>query len=303
MTKTINIEVRDLSIAASVAGEARDPAIVLLHGWPQSRVLYDGVIEALGRDFFVLAMDLPAIGDSRGAPPSGEKSVLADVAISAAAAAGARDIVVAGLDVGGMTAFAAARDHGSRIRGAIVMNTVVPGLEPWSKVISDPRIWHFAFHAIPELPETLVRAHERVYFDFFHNVLTRKPERIPEALRDAFARAYARPEALKAGFDWYRALTADAKHNAERTRITTPLLYARGDGDGRPIEPYLEGLKDAGAEALESRVITDCGELAPIEQPNAFVEIVSDFATRHAASANMSVPTNQVPANDELERR
>ena len=304
MLKTIELETGGVHIAATAAGDPSAPTIVLLHGWPHSRALYDGVIDLLGDDFFVLAMDLPAIGDSRGAPRSAEKSVLADIVIGAAEAAGARDIVVAGLDVGGMTAFAAARDHGSRIRGAIVMNTVIPGLEPWDKILADPRIWHFAFHGIPQLPETLVAGHERVYFDFFHNVLTRQPQRISDSLRTAFARAYARPEALKAGFDWYRAMAADAKHNAERARITTPLLYARGDADKRAIEPYLEGLRGAGVEALESRVIADCGELAPIEQPRAFSDIIADFAARHTAERSSRAHKHtRAPVNATAARR
>jgi pimeloyl-ACP methyl ester carboxylesterase len=82
----------------------------------------------LAEDFFVLAFDLPGIGASRGLPHSAAKSVLADLLLTAAESVGAHSIVVAGLDVGGMIAFAAARDHGPRVVAAIVMNTVIPVL-------------------------------------------------------------------------------------------------------------------------------------------------------------------------------
>lgn len=271
-------------MAARIAGDPRQPALLLLHGWPHSSALYESVLEPLGVDFFVLAVDLPEIGDSRGAPGSSEKAELADAILTAVEDAGARDMVVAGLDVGGMIAFAAAREHGERIAGAIVMNTVIPGIEPWSKLIADPRIWHFAFHSVPELPELLVRGHERAYFDFFHDVLSGDPKRISGDLREQFARAYARPEALKAGFDWYRAMARDAERNGVRRRVTTPLLYVRGDADRRPIEPYVEGLKAAGVERVESRVVPDCGELLPIEAPAAFIETIREFALRVTAS-------------------
>jgi pimeloyl-ACP methyl ester carboxylesterase len=280
MPKSVDLNVRDLRLGVSMAGEARKPGLILLHGWPQSRALYDGVLEPLSADFFVLALDLPDIGDSHGAPPSGEKTILADIALTAAEIAGARDIVVAGLDVGGMIAFAAARDHGARISGAIVMNTVIPGVEPWSKVIADPRIWHFAFHAIPNLPETLVRGHERTYFDFFTDFLSGDPKRTSEALREQFVRAYSRPKALKAGFDWYRAMPKDAERNATAGSISTPLLYVRGDADKRPIKPYVEGLEAAGAENLQSLVVEDSGELLPIEAPQAFINLVREFGRR-----------------------
>jgi pimeloyl-ACP methyl ester carboxylesterase len=228
----------------------------------------------------VLAPDLPGIGDSRKRPPTGEKTVLADIVLTAAETAGARDIIIAGLDVGGMIAFAAARDHGRRIARAIVMNTVIPGLKPWEELLADPRIWHFAFHDVPDLPELLVRGHERQYFDFFHDTLAGDKSKISSALREAFVRAYARPEALKAGFDWYRAMRKDAEHNRTPKQIATPILYVRGDAGGRSIDPYIEGLKAAGAVNIESRVINGAGEMLPVEAPEAFVDAIRAFGQK-----------------------
>jgi len=274
------IELADhgVEIAMRLAGIASRPALLLLHGWPHSHALYEPVIDALAERFFVLAPDLPAIGESRGAPGSAEKTVLADVLLAAAERAGARDIVVAGIDVGGMIAFAAARDHGRRIRGAVVTNTVVPGLDPWEKLLADPRIWHFAFHAIPELPETMVQGRQRPYFDYFSDLLAGHASAVTDAYRERFAAAYARPEALKAGFDWYRALAADAKHNARPKAIETPLLYLRGDADGRSPDDYLPGLRRAGVRELTAAVLADCGEFAPLEAPRAFVDALMRFA-------------------------
>jgi pimeloyl-ACP methyl ester carboxylesterase len=78
-----------------------------------------------------LAFDLPDIGDSKCTPPSAEKAALADILVSAAKRAGAHSPILAGIDVGGMIAFAATRDHGPRICGAIIGNTVIPGIDPW----------------------------------------------------------------------------------------------------------------------------------------------------------------------------
>ncbi|KQU64556.1 MULTISPECIES: alpha/beta fold hydrolase [unclassified Rhizobacter] len=274
------IELADhgVEIAVRRAGVASRPALLLLHGWPHSHALYEPVIDALAERFFVLAPDLPAVGESRGAPSSAEKTVLADVLLAAAERAGAHDIVVAGIDVGGMIAFAAARDHGRRIRGAVVTNTVIPGLDPWEQLLADPRIWHFAFHAIPELPETMVQGRQRPYFDYFCDLLAGHKSAVTDAYRERFAAAYARPQALKAGFDWYRALAADAKHNARPKAIETPLLYLRGDADGRSPDDYLPGLRRAGARELTAAVLPDCGEFAPLEAPRAFVDALVRFA-------------------------
>lgn len=274
--KRIAVASGSVELGARVAGNNENPALILLHGWPHSGALYDGVIDELAVENFVLAFDLPGIGASRGAPPSAEKTVLADIVLAAAETLGARSIVMAGLDVGGMIAFAAARDHADRIAGAVVMNTVIPGVEPWSKVIADPRIWHFAFHAVPGLPETMVGGRERPYFDFFIDFLAGDKEKVTASMREAFVAAYARPEALKAGFDWYRSFELDAKRNAVAKAIGTPMQYVRGDADARNIDDYVEGLRRIGVSDLQHEIIPG-GEFSPLEAPDAFVAMLRRF--------------------------
>lgn len=274
------VETSGMKLAVSMAGDPDRPALVLLHGWPHSRKIYDGVIEQLGTRYFTLAFDLPEIGESRGTPPSAEKRVLADVVTSAAEALGAKSIVVAGFDVGGMIAFAAARHHGDRIVGAVPMNTVIPGLHPWTNVIANPDIWHFAFHSVPDLPELLVTGHQRAYFDFFFDLLAGRAGAVTNEMRETFTAAYSRPEALKAGFDWYRAFKEDAKVNAVPARIDVPILYIRGDADFGSIDDYLEGLRQSGANNLQGHMIAHCGEFLPIEAPEAFIKALAEFAPR-----------------------
>jgi len=275
--QTGTVETRDLRLGFLSAGDPGKPPLVLLHGWPQCKEVYDQVIDPLGEDHFVIALDLPAVGESHGVPPSAEKTALANIVLSAAEHLGAQSLLVAGIDVGGMIAFSAARDHGERIIGAVVMNTVVPGIDPWAEVLADARIWHFAFHAIPGLPETMVQGRQRAYFDYFFNALAGDPEAVTQDCRIRFAEAFARPEALKAGFDWYRALEADAKHNAQPARIGMPVLYLRGDADGGSPDHYLPGLRQAGVRHVTGAALAGSGEFAPLEAPQAFVEALLRF--------------------------
>ena len=124
----------------------------------------------------------------------------------------------------------------------------------------------------------MVQGRQRPYFDYFSDLLAGVSEAVTEQYRQRFAQAYARPEALKAGFDWYRALPADAKHNARPTAIETPLLYLRGDADGRSPDDYAPGLRRAGVRNLATAVLRGCGEFAPLEAPQAFVEALMQFA-------------------------
>ena len=284
MTQQISIAAGPLALSALRAGSPDDPAIVLLHGWPLSSAIWEPVIDALARDHFVLAFDLPGIGQSQGSSPPVLKTEIADMVITAALAAGAHDMIVAGVDVGGMIAFAAARDHGDRIAAVVIMNTIIPGIDPWQETLANPQIWHFAFHQLPDLPETLVRGHERKYFDFFLDFLAGDKSKIDEKLRRKLVEAYSTPQALKVGFDWYRAMPKDAEHNALATTIETPILYLRGDADGRKIDPYLAGLRKSGAKQVTGKLIADSGELLSVEAPDALVAALNEFAHQTAPS-------------------
>ncbi|CAN7727538.1 alpha/beta hydrolase [Variovorax paradoxus] len=288
MARESTLSIDGLTLSYRCAGDPGSPWLILLHGWPQSKSIYDPVLDELGRDAHAIAFDLPGIGGSHGLPPGPspcELHALAGLLLRAAESLGAHSIVFAGVDVGGMLAFAAAREHGARIAGAVVMNTVIPGVAPWSRLIAEPRIWHFAFHAIPQLPERLVSGRERAYFDYFYDLLAGDKHALTNEIRNDWTRAYQRPEALKAGFDWYRALESAAQRNAGPVRIETPILYLRGDAGGRDIDDYVAGLRKAGAANLRSRLISGSGEFLPIEAPAATCEALRAFRAElgHAA--------------------
>ncbi|MCL6712511.1 hypothetical protein M8R20_36610 [Pseudomonas sp. R2.Fl] len=88
--RTTTVQVDAMTLAATLAGDDRLPPLLLLHGWPHCRHLYDPVIDALGGHAFAMALDLPEIGESLGPPPSSGKAALADVAITAAERLGDR---------------------------------------------------------------------------------------------------------------------------------------------------------------------------------------------------------------------
>lgn len=278
MCNRMSIEVGALRLSALTAGSSDRPAIVLLHGWPLCSAIWNPVMEPLGRDYFIVAFDLPGTGQSTGGPIPTLKADIAEAIIAGAEAIGAKNMILAGVDVGGMVAFAAARDFGDRVAGAVIMNTVLPGLDPWEELLANPQIWHFAFHQIPDLPENLVAGRQRSYFDFFLDTLAGDKTKIDEQLRQACVAQYSTAAALRTGFDWYRTMPRDAEHNAIAKPIDTPILYMRGDADGRSIDPYLKGLHEAGVGRPQGKTIADSGELLSIEAPDLFVSALFEFA-------------------------
>ncbi|GGG08770.1 hypothetical protein GCM10007304_23560 [Rhodococcoides trifolii] len=185
-------------------------------------------------------------------------------------ALGLTDVTLVGHDMGGMVAYSYLREHD--LRQAVIMDVVIPGVPPWEQVLANPYIWHFAFHSIPGLPETLVAGRQFEYFGFFFENLATVP--IEHAARLDYARAYDDPRALSAGFDFYRAFAADAVANAGPREVSAPLLYLRGDAEHGDIDAYAQGFQDNGIENVSTAIIGGSGHFAPDEAPRAVWDLI-----------------------------
>jgi pimeloyl-ACP methyl ester carboxylesterase len=271
----------DLHVATS--GDPDAPPYVFLHGWPECWIEWHEVMAAAS-DVRCIAIDLPGIGASRGAVEGGRKVELANLVFVLVEQLALKDVTIVGHDAGGMIAYAYLRSHpAARV---VVVNTVIPGVDPWSEVISNPTDWHWSFHNTPHLPELLVKGRELGYFSFFYDFLSAKPKRITAERRAQYAAAYSDDAALHAGFELYRGMADDAKTNqaGASSPCDTPLLYIRGDKDlGGTIDDYAAGFRKVGVRNLETAKIADCGHFVADEQPGALWDAIARSAHRKAA--------------------
>ncbi|WP_243526688.1 alpha/beta fold hydrolase [Bacillus pseudomycoides] len=146
-------------------------------------------------------------------------------------------------------------------------------------VKSNPYIWHFAFHSIPEIPEQLVAGNESLYFSYFYDVLAGKGKKMSSALRKSYTNTYTRPEALKAGFDFYRYFDQDQKDNlASKDEIVLiPILYLRGEDEHIDIETYMKGFRENGLQNIKAGIIENCGHFSAEEQPKKVASAIKEF--------------------------
>lgn len=269
--KHSQIPVRGGSVHVAETGATHETSVLFLHGWPQDWSAWTSVLEMAGEHVHALAVDLPGIGQSIVADPPAASRDIADVLHQVVTELGLGKLALVGHDIGGQVAYAYLRRYSAELEAAVVMDVVIPGISPWEDVIRNPAIWHFAFHAVPRLPELLVGGRQRAYFDFFYDALAKYPDRISSQARARYAEAYARPEALSAGFGWYRAFPRDAAHNSAtgeaHAELGTPLLYVRGEHEPGDINSYVEGFRTAGLRKVRGATIADCGHFAPDEQP------------------------------------
>jgi pimeloyl-ACP methyl ester carboxylesterase len=271
------VRLGDTDLHVVEAGDPDAPPVLFLHGWPECWRAWQDVMTLAAGEAWAIAVDLPGVGGSTGDATDGSKRALAAVVHRLVTELAIPDVTLVGHDAGGMVGYAYLRAYADLAR-AVIMDVVIPGLEPWERVLANPYIWHFSFHATPDLPELLVAGHQRAYFDHFHDILAADPAAIGDELRDAHAAAYATRAALAAGFSWYRTFPRDAADNAADTgALATPLRYLRGEHEQGEMAPYLAGFRAAGLTDVTHARIPGAGHFAPEEAPAATWRAIAEF--------------------------
>ena len=140
-------------------------AVLLLHGFPETSLMWHEIAPLLAADFAVVVADLPGYGRSgcpgdRGRHASMSKRAMAATLVKAMRAAGHDRFAVVGHDRGGRVAYRAALDHPECVSHVAVLD-VVPTFDVWDR--ADARLalafWPFSLLAQPApLPERLISA-------------------------------------------------------------------------------------------------------------------------------------------------
>lgn len=260
------------------AGDPEAAPFVFLHGWPESWSSWRQVMALASQQVRAVAIDLPGVGQSTGNPTDGSKQQLSETVHELVEELGLEDLTLVGQDVGGMIAYSYLRAFQDLTR-AVIMDVVVPGVGPWEEVLRNPYIWHFAFHSIPGLPERLVQGRQHEYFDFFYDVLSADPAKIPPEARADYVQAYSSDAALTAGFSWYRAFAQDAAANKQASQdVATPVLYLRGEKESGQIADYLNGFQAAGLTQLTHGLVPGAGHFTQDEAPAETWRLIASFA-------------------------
>jgi len=144
-----------------------------------------------------------------------------------------------GQDVGGMVTYAYLRTFPDLMQ-SVIMDVVIPGIDPWEQVLANPYIWHFASTRSPSCQRGSCRDTRRSTSTT--STTPSRPtvedhSRGPGGLRAGLRHR----RALTAGFNWYRTFPQDAAANKEansQATMTTRLLYLRGEKEGGQIGDY-----------------------------------------------------------------
>ena len=222
------------------------PPLLLLHGYPQSHLMWHAVAPLLADRHTVVAADLTGYGESWRPEPAPDhaphsKRAMADEQVAAMSALGFDSFAVAGHDRGARVAYRMALDHPERVQRLAVFD-IVPTGEAWHRADQDfaRGYWHWAFLAqAAPLPERLIGGDPQAFFDLHVRTgmgLGAGPGDYPPEIMAPYRRSLDDPGAVEAMCEDYRAgATIDVAHDdADRAagrQIRCPVLVlwaARG---------------------------------------------------------------------------
>ena len=278
------VTVAGSSLHVVATGDPEAAPFLFLHGWPESWHSWRQIMAVASRQVRAIAIDLPGIGESTGDPTDGSKRQLAAVVHSLVETMGLRNLILVGQDVGGMVTYACLRTF-QKVRRSVIMDVVIPGIDPWEQVLANPCLWHFAFLSIPTLPERLLRGHQGEYFEYFeylYDAISADPSKNTAEARAVHAQAYATDSTLIAGINWYRTFPQDAAANKEadsQAPMATRLLYLRGEKEGGQINDYLDGVRSAGMTRVDHAPVPNAGHSTQEEAPEDTWRLIADFST------------------------
>jgi len=273
-----------VTIRFAVAGAG--PALLLVHGHPQTHVTWRKVAPALARRHLVVAPDLRGYGDS-GKPDGGARHVnyskraMAADLVALMTALGQERFAVAGHDRGGRVAHRMALDF-PRAVTRVALFDIAPTATMYArtdKAFATRYFWWFFLIQPYPLPERLIDADPEFFLRTHIDGQNKTPNATePEAFAE-YLRCYRDPRTRHAICEDYRAAAdLDLEHDAADadTRLAMPVLALWGGlGTVGALYDVLETWREKALD-VRGRAL-DCGHTLQEERPLEVLEELERF--------------------------
>ncbi len=278
------IDVGEVTINAVIGGSG--PPLLLLHGYPQTHVMWRKIAPALARRFTVVASDLRGYGDSD--KPAGDaaheaysKRRMARDQVEVMTTLGFERFSVAGHDRGGRVTHRMCLDHPERVIRAAVLD-IVPTHTIFATLDKTVAYgyYHWLFLSQPhDLPERLIGADPDYFLGRKMGHWSAGMEGFEEAAMAEYRRAFRDPATIHASCEDYRAaITVDLEHDEADLdrRIGCPLLVLWGSrGLMHKSYDVLDTWRSKAVD-VRGRAI-DCGHFLAEEAPDATLAALQPF--------------------------
>jgi haloacetate dehalogenase len=274
-----------IELNAAVGGDG--PALVLLHGFPQTHLMWRHVAPILAQHHTVVCPDLRGYGASSKPPAADEstysKRTMATDIVGLADALGFARFALVGHDRGALVAFRAGLDHPDRISHLGILD-IVPTLDTWNVLhgVSAAVAFHLYLMAQPpDLPEQMITNSADAFFGHFLDVWSKSPDAIPADVRAEYLRA-CRGAVPSIVADYRATATVDIRHDQADldagSKLAMPVMVVQQDWgaqlgfDATAIwRPWVTDLR---------HVTTQAGHFMAEEAPQDIAALVLDLVRR-----------------------
>jgi haloacetate dehalogenase len=270
------------------------PPVLLLHGYPQTHIIWRKIAQQLAQKLTVVAPDLRGYGDS-SRPPDGEnhsgysKRAMAQDQVEVMEQLGFRRFAVVGHDRGGRVAHRMALDHRDSVERLAVLD-IIPTYKLYTSVTREFATyyfhWFFLIQSAP-LPELLIGNSLEEWLTWALGGTP--PAWMEHAAYQEYLRALRKPGTLHALCEDYRAgASIDLEHDAAdlSRKLECPLLALWGSkGAMHPLYDVLQTWKER-ANDVRGKAL-DSGHFLPEEASGALLaELLAFLQDSHKGSAH-----------------
>jgi haloacetate dehalogenase len=275
----------DIALNTAVGGEG--DAIVLLHGFPQTHLMWRHVAADLAADHSVIVPDLRGYGASDKPAESGrdtysKRTMAADI-VTLAERLGHSRFALAGHDRGALVGVRAGLDHPDAVSHLALLD-VLPTLDTWDVMHGADAAVAFHLYLMaqpPGLPERMIAASADEFFGHFLDAWTKDPAAIPGEVRAEYLRA-SREAVTSIVADCRATSGIDLEHDkADRAggvRLRMPVTVVQQDW-GAALGYDAAAVWRAWAPDLDHR-LTNAGHFMPEEDPAMVVKALRDLVAR-----------------------
>ncbi|WP_069744539.1 alpha/beta hydrolase [Streptomyces sp. EN23] len=272
-------------LKAAVGGSGTP--VMLLHGFPQTHLMWRHVAADLAADHTVICPDLRGYGASGKPAETGpdvySKRTMARDVVRLAAALGHDRFTLAGHDRGALVAFRAAMDHPDAVARALFLD-VLPTLDMWDALHGvDARVgFHLYLMAqAPGLPEKMIQGAADSFFGYFLDAWTKDPDALPADVRAHYLASSA--DAVPSIVADYRASAGvDVDHDrADKengNKLAMPVTVLQQDW-GAALGYHAQGLWSAWADDLRHQTVS-CGHFMAEEDPQLIASEIRALTVR-----------------------
>jgi haloacetate dehalogenase len=291
--ETLDVDAGDARIFLRRAGSG--PPLLLLHGFPETHLMWRDVAPLLARRFTVICADMRGYGRSSCPQSHADhapyaKCAMANDMVSVMRRMGFETFAVAGHDRGGRVGYRLALDHPHRVERLAVLD-IVPTMDAWEHADAELALafWPWSLLAQPEpLPERLISAAPDAVIDNALGAWGSPASTFAPDIRRAYVDALSDPAHVHAICEDYRAAaTIDRQHDLEdrdagrRIRCPVLALWSRSGGlstwyaeMGGPLALWRSWADDVCGGPI------DAGHFFPEELPDQTAEkLVAFFET------------------------